>query len=479
MTNYSSRTLCLQMVAAVGLLLAGGVSDLSAQTSSSTHETGITEANQAGQDAQRIVIETRQTTAAQSAQTGRQAELERAEFARAAAEDSKARLAEQEAQVAEAQRQVEEAGLAMAEAARALEEQRRNQNSDMEKARAELSRAHRALREASREVAMAHRKAEIGQRLTTRVQTINLGDRAVIGVLLGESSERGVMLAGVSPGGPAEQAGLKKGDLLTSIRETDLTDRSGDESRDMLVKTMTDVKADEEIRIGFIRDGKSESLMVKAEQREPSSWQSMIRLPDDPDAPGAPNAPDAPSWTTDTSSPQVIVEHIQVPDGSAKVMVIDEAALKERIADIEGRVESFQYMFIDDDGTRIEFNEDIDVDDEHFSRIGGNALNEANLWFGLSHTAGLELASLNPELGAYFKADSGVLVVSVKDSNSYGLKSGDVILSVADTKVTSPAELIRALRVIEPDAEFEMKIKRERRDKTLKAKLPDNRLGNL
>ncbi|HET6563794.1 MAG TPA: PDZ domain-containing protein, partial [Xanthomonadales bacterium] len=99
--------------------------------------------------------------------------------------------------------------------------------------------------------------------------------------------------------------------------------------------------------------------------------------------------------------------------------------------------------------------------------------------FGLSHTAGLELASLNPQLGDYFKADRGVLVLDVKDSNSYGLKSGDVILSVAGTDVNSPAEMIRALRGIEPNAEFEMKIKRELRDKTLKAVLPDNRLGAL
>jgi hypothetical protein len=160
-------------------------------------------------------------------------------------------------------------------------------------------------------------------------------------------------------------------------------------------------------------------------------------------------------------------------------MVIDEAALADRIAEIEDRVESFQYMFIDDDGTRIEFKEHFDFDDERFSQIGENAVNEANMWFGLSHTAGLELASMNPELGSYFKAESGVLVISVKDSNSYGLKAGDVILSVADTQVASPADFIRALRAIAPDAEFEIRIKRERRDKTLQAQLPDNRLGAL
>jgi hypothetical protein len=50
---------------------------------------------------------------------------------------------------------------------------------------------------------------------------------------------------------------------------------------------------------------------------------------------------------------------------------------------------------------------------------------------------------------------------------------------VAGTEVSSPAEMIRALRSIEPNAEFEMQIKRNRRDKTLTAVLPDNRLGAL
>jgi C-terminal processing protease CtpA/Prc len=393
------------------------------------------------------------------------------------------RIAEQEEQIAEAQRQVEEASRAMAEAMRELEVARESKTADLERSRAELSRAHRALREASREVARAHREAEMQHRFTTRIQTINLGDRAVIGILLGRASERGIELAGVSPGGPAEEAGLKKGDLITSVRGTDLTDLEGEKARNALVETMADVESGEEIRIGYLRDGKEDSVMVKAEKREPSSWQSLIALPEPPPPPpGAPDAPDAPGatvWVDDGTAPRIVMNHGQSPDGKAKVMVIDDEALAEKISEIKHRMDSFEYMFIDEEGNRIRFNEEFVYDDDQFSKIGANAFNQANMWFGMSATSGLELASCNPALGEYFKTDRGVLVLNVNDDNSYGLQTGDVILSVAGDDVNTPAELIRALRNFEPGAEFEMQIKRERRDKTLQATLPDSRLGAL
>jgi len=416
-------------------------------------------------------------TAAQQAQEAEKARAKQLAAAQQEKEAAKAaRLAEQEAQLAEAQRQVEEASRAMAEAARALEAERQGQNADMEQSRAELSRAHRALREASREVARAHRDMEAEQRQISRVRMINLGDRAVIGVLMGDASEKGVELIGVSPGGPAEQAGLKKGDVMIAIRGTDLTGKDANGAREALLSTMADVKAGEEIRIDYLRDGKQQNLMLKAEKREPSSWQSMLRLPDPPAPPSAPGH---------SQAPQVIVDRIRVPGSESRVVVIDDEALAAQVADIEKRVENFQFMFIDEDGTRIEFDQDFDFDDdinfdvESFSGIGENALHEANMWFGMSHTAGLELASLNPELGSYFKADSGVLVLQVKEDNSYGLKAGDVIISVDGTAVSSPAELVRALRELEPGSQFELRIKRERRDKTLQATLPDSRLGAL
>jgi len=62
---------------------------------------------------------------------------------------------------------------------------------------------------------------------------------------------------------------------------------------------------------------------------------------------------------------------------------------------------------------------------------------------------GVEAESLEPQLASYFGVSEGVLVRSVnKDTpaEKAGLKAGDVILKVDDTKVTSPRDVTRIIR---------------------------------
>jgi S1-C subfamily serine protease len=56
----------------------------------------------------------------------------------------------------------------------------------------------------------------------------------------------------------------------------------------------------------------------------------------------------------------------------------------------------------------------------------------------------VELAELNPELGAYFGIDHGVLVLSAKPSG-LGLRGGDVLSTVGGQKVESPAHALQLL----------------------------------
>ena len=63
-----------------------------------------------------------------------------------------------------------------------------------------------------------------------------------------------------------------------------------------------------------------------------------------------------------------------------------------------------------------------------------------------SPLADLELASLNPELGQYFGATEGVLVISSPPAAKLGFKGGDVILAVNGRKLSDPNRLMGMLR---------------------------------
>ena len=344
------------------------------------------------------------------------------------------------------------------EAAREREQERTReralQQEEMARAREELGRAHRELKEASREVARAHRELDTAHRVHKTVRVVNLGDRAVIGLVLGKDTPDGVEIIGVSPDGPAERAGLKQGDILVSIRDENLTGEGS--ARESVYRIMDEVEDGEELAVGVQRDGEPWEFTMTAERREPSSWQSMIRIPE------------IEVISHVEGDPSIIVERIEVPE-------IDHEALEAQMAELAEKLKEKEIMFAHRYG-------DLDAELEGFefeeySDIADHAMREANLWFGLPQAHGLEFAAINESLGAYFKTDRGVLVLEASQDNAYQLEAGDVILNVGSTPVNSPGDMIRALRELEPGSEITLEIKRERRDKTLKVVMPESRLG--
>jgi len=399
----------------------------------------------------------------------RQAMLEEAEQARIEAEQARAgamKAAERARELAQASAALEREQAALLregdEARRQKQEEERDrQREEMERAREELSRAHRELREASREIAEAHRNLAKKDYEHLVVQQINLGDRAVIGVVLGRESAEGIQIVGVSPDGPADRAGLQAGDVLVSIRGESLAGEEESRGRETLFRVMDEVEAGETVAVLVKRDGKTQNYQVTAERREPSSWQTMIRIPEMPVAPG---------------DPQVIVGSIEVPE-------IDHEALRTRIEALNQELKAERFLYLSPDGEELEIEEnltlpeDFDVEIAELSKLAGHALSEANIWFGLPIAQGLELAEINEGLGSYFKTDRGVLVLRSRSDNAYQLKAGDVILDIDSRAVNSPADFVRALREIEPGSGIELHIKRDRKDQTLNVVMPENRLG--
>ena len=92
--------------------------------------------------------------------------------------------------------------------------------------------------------------------------------RAMLGINLGPRGEElpeGVAVVSVSPGGAAESAGLKAGDVLLAVGDKQLK-RDGEASaRDVLMKEMGEVKPGEKVKLRYRRDNKVATATVTAQ----------------------------------------------------------------------------------------------------------------------------------------------------------------------------------------------------------------------
>jgi len=79
-------------------------------------------------------------------------------------------------------------------------------------------------------------------------------------------------------------------------------------------------------------------------------------------------------------------------------------------------------------------------------------------------THGVEFQELNPELGAYFSTDRGVLVLEVDEDSTLGLRPGDVVLSVGDREVEGIRDVLRILGSYEDEEAVNFTVMRQGRE---------------
>jgi S1-C subfamily serine protease len=85
--------------------------------------------------------------------------------------------------------------------------------------------------------------------------------------------------------------------------------------------------------------------------------------------------------------------------------------------------------------------------------------------------AQLELAPLNVDLGRYFGATEGVLVISAPKNSALNLKGGDVVLTVDGRKPSTPSQLIRILSSYERDESMKIDVLRNHKRETILSRL--------
>ncbi len=84
----------------------------------------------------------------------------------------------------------------------------------------------------------------------------------------------------------------------------------------------------------------------------------------------------------------------------------------------------------------------------------------------------LELVGLNPELGEYFGAKEGLLVVKAPADSTLPLKGGDVITSIGGRKPANPSHAMRILRSYEKGETVSIEVLRKQKRMTVTWKVP-------
>jgi hypothetical protein len=91
---------------------------------------------------------------------------------------------------------------------------------------------------------------------------------AVLGINIGRPDEgkatNGLRVVSVSPGGPAEAAGLKANDVITSINGKALHSEDAHEAHHELFRAMRELKPDDQVAVEYQRDGKVGKAQIKA-----------------------------------------------------------------------------------------------------------------------------------------------------------------------------------------------------------------------
>jgi S1-C subfamily serine protease len=137
---------------------------------------------------------------------------------------------------------------------------------DDARTRAKLEEARARLDKAAREVAdlsMQLGRDAMGGEGHIRTIRIDGDRRAVLGVQIDNASDKaGARVLRVSPGGPAEEAGLRDGDVIVSLDGKSIA--GGDNAGRAVVEHMRGVKPDQKLKVRVLRAGKNKDFVVVA-----------------------------------------------------------------------------------------------------------------------------------------------------------------------------------------------------------------------
>jgi C-terminal processing protease CtpA/Prc len=131
-----------------------------------------------------------------------------------------------------------------------------------------LEEARKRLDEAAREV--ADLSMHLYEDAMPRIMSVVGRPRATLGVVIGGDGEpdEGVEILSVSPGGAAQEAGLKAGDVILEINGKALKKEGSSMPREQLLETLRALNPGDKVTLKYRRDGKVNTASVTTRESD-------------------------------------------------------------------------------------------------------------------------------------------------------------------------------------------------------------------
>jgi len=365
-----------------------------------------------------------------------------------------------------------------------------NGRASVDAAHGEIKRQHRAM-DPKFQPGWERFCADKGENASCEVVMRRLGRKPVIGVLLAPDPQGGVRISGVTPDGPASKAGLRSGDRLLRIGGKAIAGDTPD-ARIEAARALLGANDDKTpIKLTYARDGRESEVsvtpsidsrvMIFSGNGEMLRPGGRVRVHRDGDRTvvvndGVEVVTVGPGHGADGKDGL----HVIAGPGHGEHRVI-RIECKKGDQDCKKQVETR----LGADGIAMPgemFDFDIDVSGEvdqalrqleglRFDCKPGESCNgplrlaEAFRWNGLN------LASVDAQLGRYFGTDRGVLVLSAGPALGE-LQPGDVIQRIDGKAVATPRAVMDALRDKPTDSSVSVDYLRDRKAGSVEIKVP-------
>ena len=249
-----------------------------------------------------------------------------------------------------------------------------------------------------------------------RLMRVMLERRARLGIKVNlrarDTDSVGAYVDAVTPGGPADVAGLRSGDIITRLGGKSVLAGGAAEGGDGARQSLPGLRLIE--LAAKLEPG--DTVPVEYRRARERRTASLVTT-DEPDI----VARDGDRFAFAFRGPRAV----------AGARVVPSPELMQRL----------------------------EVDGPHWQFFSGSPLGR------------LELAPLNRDLGRYFGTEAGVLVISAPRDSALGLRGGDVVVRVDGREPSSPSHLLRILRSYEVGETFKLDIMRDRKKETVTARI--------